>query len=79
MACVAACQVARNITLVNALGNAGTQLRANGSEMANGRQCLWIIYKHFASPNDGDTDRGLSPNYSVLDLQLIKLQGEMKV
>jgi hypothetical protein len=76
MACVAACQLAQNIILVAALRNAGRQLRANGSEMANGRQCLWIIYKHFASPNDGDADRGLNPNYSVLDLQLIKLQEE---
>jgi hypothetical protein len=75
MACVAACQLARNVIFVNALRDAGRQLCANGSEMATGRQCLWIIYKHFASPNDGDTDRRLSPNYSVLDLQLIKLQG----
>jgi hypothetical protein len=72
MACVA---LARNVILVNALRDAGSQLCANGSEMANGRQCLWIIYKYFASPNDGDADRGLSPNYSVLELQLIKLQG----
>jgi hypothetical protein len=76
MACVAACQVAQNLTLVNALRNAGRELCANGSEMANGRQCLWIIYKYFASPNDGDADRGLSLNYSVLDLALIKLQGK---
>jgi hypothetical protein len=76
MACVVACQLAQNTTLVNDLRNAGRQSCANGSEMANGRQSLWIIYKHFASPNDGDTERGLSPNYSILDLQLIQLKGE---
>ena len=76
MACVVACQLAQNTTLVNDLRNAGRQLCANGSEMANGRQSLWIIYKHFASPNDGDTKRGLSPNYSILGLQIIKLKGK---
>jgi hypothetical protein len=76
MACVVSCQLAQNTTLVNDLRNAGRQLCANGSEMANGRQSLWIIYKHFASPNDGDTERGLSPNYSILDLQLAQMKGE---
>jgi hypothetical protein len=50
-------------------------LCANGSDMANGRQSLWIIYKYFASPNTGDVDQGLSVTYSVLDLALIEAQG----
>jgi hypothetical protein len=75
VACVTACGVAQNHTLVEALRKAGREFRKNGSDVANGRQCLWIIYKYFASPNACDIDQGLSPNYSVLDLALIKLQG----
>jgi hypothetical protein len=75
IACVTACSVARHYPLVEALRQAGRELCANGSDVANGRQSLWIIYKYFARPNTGDVDQGLSVTYSVLDLVLIKLQG----
>jgi hypothetical protein len=77
IACVAACSVAQHYPLVEALRQAGRELCANGSDMANGRQSLWI--KYFASPDTGDVDQGLSITYSVLDLVLIKSRGEMKV
>jgi hypothetical protein len=71
-----ACSVAQHYPLVDAVREAGREWCKNGSDVANGRQSLWIIYKYFASPNAGDIDQGLSPNYSVLDLAIIKLQGK---
>jgi hypothetical protein len=75
VACVIACSVAQRNPLIGTLRQACRDLCANGSDVANGRQSLWFIYKYFASRNTGDVDQGLSVTYSVLDLTYIKLQG----
>jgi hypothetical protein len=38
----------------------------------NGRQCVWYIYKHFASPNV--SQHGLKVSYTVIDLTRAKLR-----
>ena len=61
--------------LTDILRRAGRRSR-NDSDMCNGRQCLWRIYKYFASPSTGNANQGLRVTYAVVDLSLIKLFGE---
>jgi hypothetical protein len=44
----------------------------NEIRMLNGRQCVWCIYKHFASPNV--SQRGLNVSCTVIDLTRAKLR-----
>jgi hypothetical protein len=79
VACMTACCLAHRNQLIETLRQAGRDMCTNGSDMCNGRQSLWCIYKFFSSPNTGGVDQGLRVTYSVLDLPFIKFQGEIKV
>jgi hypothetical protein len=72
IACMTVC--CHHNQLAETLRQAGRECK-NGSDMYNGRQSLWYIYKFYASPHTGGADQGLRVTYSVLDLPFIKLHG----
>jgi hypothetical protein len=70
VACLAACATRSHLNDI--LRQAGVDGK-NESDVCDGRQCLWHIYKYFAVPNIAN--QGLGVTFTVIDLTYIKLIG----